>query len=294
MKKSVAVGVDLGGTWVRVTARSPESKRLRSFKARTPGLNGLPAFLLKLWRRWRLSRRDVGALVVAARGIWTVAERRSYQQRLNRLAARVTVISDVEAAFLGALGEGPGLLALAGTGSIVLGRNNRGRWERAGGLGPLLGDEGSAFWVGREWLRATDPTRARKIARAPDAVARIAALAPGVLREATGGSPLARSIVREAQRHLATLAARTAKSLKLEEPVAVSWGGSLLGDRTFRRGFARALKQSGLRVRLIKPRESPALAALRLASAILRKSKSNSSRTDHRPDVLNHPRQRSP
>lgn len=272
MKKKWAVGVDLGGTWLRAAARSSESKRLRSIKARTPGLNGLPTFLLKLWRRRGWKRSSVGALVVASRGVWTMAERRAFQRRLSKLAGQARVISDVEAAYLGALGGRAGVVVIAGTGSIALARDNRSRWRRSGGLGPLLGDEGSAFWIGKEWLSVADHTRARTIARDPDAVARIAALAPGVLRKAAGGNSAARSIVREAQRHLATLAARIARSLKLEEPVAVSWGGSLLGDRTFRRGFARALKQSGLRVRLIKPRESPALAALRLASTLLPKA----------------------
>jgi N-acetylglucosamine kinase-like BadF-type ATPase len=270
MKKSVAVGVDVGGTWARVVARAPRDKTPRSVKAPAPSLHELPSFLVTLWRRWGLARRDVAALVVASRGVWTRAERAREERRLKRLALRVKVISDVEAAYLGALGERPGIVVIAGTGSIVLGRNSRGRLERTGGLGPLLGDEGSAFWIGKEWLRVTNPTRARTIARAPDAVARIAALSPGVLREARRGNPLARSIVRDAQRHLATLAVRTARSLKLEGLVAVSWGGSLLGNPAFRNGFARSLRRSGLKVLPVKPRESPALAASRLALALLR------------------------
>ncbi len=272
MKKSV--GVDLGGTWVRVVARAPHGKTLRTIKAPAPTLHELPAFLRTLWRRWGLSRAEVGALVVAARGVWTAPERRNHQRRLEGLARRVRVISDAEAAYLGALADGPGLLVLAGTGSIIIGRDRRGRWGRAGGLGPLLGDEGSAFWVGREWLRATSRskgvTAVREIARSPDAVARIAALAPGIMRKASREHPAARFIVRDAQHQLATLAVRTARSLRLEEPVRVSWGGSLLENPAFRVGFVRALRRSGLRVRLVRPRESPALAASRLASALLR------------------------
>src|SRR5437879_2746603 len=64
------VVVDLGGTWVRVVASGPGR---RAFRAPTPGVAGLPAVLNRLWRRWRLSRRDVAALGVASRGIWTSA-----------------------------------------------------------------------------------------------------------------------------------------------------------------------------------------------------------------------------
>src|SRR5205085_1195471 len=79
-------------------------------------------------------------------------------------------------------------------------------WARAGGFGPLLGDEGSAFWLGREWLRATtegeDFKAARRFVRVPHAVARIAALAPAVVARARRGDARARRIVAQAQRHL--------------------------------------------------------------------------------------------
>lgn len=43
---------------------------------------------------------------------------------------------------------------ISGTGSIVWGRNAQGQTERAGGWGPLLGDEGSGYWLVVEALRA--------------------------------------------------------------------------------------------------------------------------------------------
>src|SRR5262245_33131411 len=171
------VGVDVGGTWIRVLAADPRARR-RSFRARAPGLLELPAVLDRLWSRWRLRRRDVDALVVASRGVWTRTERARLARRLGPIAMNVHVISDAEAAYRGALGDTPGVLLLAGTGSMALGRNASGRWARAGGLGPLLGDEGSAFWIGREWLRTSTREKdfhlVRHILGAPSPVARIA------------------------------------------------------------------------------------------------------------------------
>src|SRR5881296_3790023 len=205
------IGVDLGGTWIRVSARDARDRQ-RVFKGRSPGLSGLPALLRRRWRRWSFEGDDVQALVVASRGVWTAAERRRQARRLRGLARRVRVISDAEAAYLGALGERAGVLLLAGTGSMALGRDARGRWARAGGWGPLLGDEGSAFWIGREWLRATMGVtgfaRARRILGSPDPVARIAALAPGVLRRARGGAREAHRIVARSQEALADLLVR--------------------------------------------------------------------------------------
>ena len=257
MNRSLANGgavvvVDLGGTWVRVVASGPGR---RAFRAPTPGVAGLPAVLNRLWRRWRLSRRDVAALGVASRGIWTSAERRALAWRLRRFAPRVVVISDVEAAYLGALGDTAGVLLLAGTGSIALGRDRGGRFTRAGGLGPLLGDDGSAFAIGRAWLRADSmtPARVRRIVTAPDAVARVAALAPSVLRRARLGDHAARRVVADAQQALAGLVARAAPRIGRGRPIPVSWAGGLLGDSRFRAGVWRALRRRGVAVRPTPP-----------------------------------------
>jgi len=271
MAERVTVGVDVGGTRIRVLAAST-ANWFRRVETRAPTLTDLPQFLGRLWRVWRFSRQEVDALVVAAKGIWTVRERRTHERRLRRLARRVRVISDAEAAYLGALGETSGLLVLAGTGSIVLGRTPRGRWVRRGGLGPLLGDEGSAFWIGKEWLKATtngeDFQAVRRLVRVPDAPARIAKLAVKVLRQARAGNKLARWIVAEAQRHLAVQATEVCRALGLSPPIRVSWAGTLIEDRAFRLGLWRTLRRSGLSLRVIPPRESPVLAAARLALAL--------------------------
>jgi len=250
------VVVDLGGTWVRVSVSGAAP---RVYRGPTPGVAGLPALLARLWRRWRLARADLAALGVASRGIWTGRERRALARRLRRFAPRVVVISDVEAAYLAALGAVPGVLLLAGTGSIALGRDLRGHFTREGGLGPLLGDDGSAFAIGRAWLReAVAPARARRIATAPDAVARVAALAPGVLRRARRGDKTARRVVREAQQALATLAVRTARALRLRPPITLSWAGGLLGYAPFRAGVWRQLRGQGLRIQPVRPRATAA------------------------------------
>jgi N-acetylglucosamine kinase-like BadF-type ATPase len=195
--------------------------------------------------------------------------------RAGRRVDRVVVLSDAQAALLGALGDQPGVLVLSGTGAIAVGRDRRGRWARAGGLGPLLGDEGSAFWIGREWLRLTtageDMEPARSLVRAPDAVARIAALAPRVLRRARRGDRRARRVVAAAQRHLAALAVAVARRLRLPAPVTVSWAGSVLGDATFRAGLRRAVAEAGLRARWRPPAAPAVVAAARLAGRLARR-----------------------
>ncbi len=261
---SLAVGVDLGGTWIRaVILRDGRATR------RVRRVSGLPE-LAKVLPSLLGTQRTVASLVVAARAVWTAAERAALRRRLRPLADRVEVISDVEAALLGALGDGPGVLILAGTGSIVLGRDGRGRLARAGGLGPLLGDEGSAFWLGREWLRLRPAAAgvARALSRRPDAVARIAAGAPAVLARARRGDRRARAIAAAGQEHLATQAASVIRRLGLATPVAISWSGGLLGNDWYRAGLRRALARR-VRCRWQPPQADAASAAARLAAARL-------------------------
>jgi N-acetylglucosamine kinase-like BadF-type ATPase len=277
------VAVDLGGSWLRVIARRPGRGRY----GRGRGLVGpaLPLRALRLrlgraWRAWRVRPGDVGALVVSTRGVWTPAERRTATRRLRLLARRVHVLPDAEAAYLGALGERPGVLLLAGTGAIALARDRRGRFARAGGLGPLLGDDGSAFWIGREWLRTRIAGTARRRERAaatarslaigPQPVVRIAGLAPAILRRAGAGDALARQVVARAQAALAALVVSAARTLSVPLPVTVSWAGGLLADPVFRAGVWRAARRQGLRLRPHPPAAPALTAALALAERLAR------------------------
>ncbi len=67
---------------------------------------------------------------------------------------RTLVTDDAFIALAGATAGEPGLVVIAGTGSIAFGRNAAGRTARAGGWGYLFGDEGGGFWIARQAIRA--------------------------------------------------------------------------------------------------------------------------------------------
>src|ERR1700674_2494638 len=71
----------------------------------------------------------------------------------------VQVATDYEIALEAAAGQGPGVVLIAGTGSAAYGRNAEGETARAGGYGPWVGDEGSAFEIGRLAVAAVARTR---------------------------------------------------------------------------------------------------------------------------------------
>jgi N-acetylglucosamine kinase-like BadF-type ATPase len=69
------------------------------------------------------------------------------------------VATDYEVALETAAGTGPGVVLIAGTGSVAYGRNATGETARAGGYGPWIGDEGSAFEIGRRAVSAVARSR---------------------------------------------------------------------------------------------------------------------------------------
>ena len=270
-----SIGVDLGGTWIRLEAVDAQARRVRSLKAPAPPLSQLPAFLKRRLHAWKVRPPY---LIVASRGVWTRPERSHLKRALRALAHHVTVMSDVEAAWHAAFGrpsphpspqgrgrKGEGIVVISGTGSIAYGSDASGRSKRAGGLGPLVGDEGSAFWIGKEWLKRNRGEAAKP---SHQTVRRIAALAPRVLNLARKGNPLARELVNEAQQHLSDLVVQAAGRLHFRNRVPVSWGGSLLNNPAFRAGFLRALRRRGRRYRISPPRLSPvsAIAGLPVSS----------------------------
>ena len=67
---------------------------------------------------------------------------------------KIEVVGDTVIALEAAFGECPGVIAIAGTGSVVYGRDAAGHVARAGGWGFAVSDEGSGHWIGRHAIAA--------------------------------------------------------------------------------------------------------------------------------------------
>jgi N-acetylglucosamine kinase-like BadF-type ATPase len=67
----------------------------------------------------------------------------------------VVVCGDEEIALDAAFPGESGVVIIAGTGSNAVARTSTGRRVNVGGWGPALGDEGSAYWIGQQALRAS-------------------------------------------------------------------------------------------------------------------------------------------
>jgi N-acetylglucosamine kinase-like BadF-type ATPase len=96
------------------------------------------------------------AICLGIAGVDREDEERTVRALMRRIGdnSRVLVVNDALIALVAGAGDAPGIVIIAGTGSIVYGRNASGEAARAGGWGHMIGDEGSGYWIGREALAA--------------------------------------------------------------------------------------------------------------------------------------------
>jgi N-acetylglucosamine kinase-like BadF-type ATPase len=205
---------------------------------------------------------------------------------------RTLVTHDALIALAGATAGEPGLVVIAGTGSIAFGRgangsNPGGRTARAGGWGYLFGDEGGGFWIARQALRAAlgweegwgAPTSLR--ARLLDSTGarnandllhrcytadfprpRIAGLSVVVNQAAESGDPVALEILDTAARELALLAVAVRGQLFASgEPTLVTYSGGVFRSRILLGRF-RDWTTAEAGVRVTPPVFGPAAGAL--------------------------------
>ncbi len=175
----------------------------------------------------------------------------------------LTVVDDSVIALAGATAGGSGIVVIAGTGSIALGRSGAQPMVRAGGWGYIFGDEGSAFDIVRQAIRAAlrfeegwgPPTSLHRMLRSETGCStandllhmfyspkwprsRIATLAPLVDAEGAGGDPLARAIMEQAAQILAANAASVRARLSGDQVVlSVSPVGGVFRSETLHARF---------------------------------------------------------
>jgi N-acetylglucosamine kinase-like BadF-type ATPase len=201
-------------------------------------------------------------------------------------SAQYKFTHDAEIALTGATEGEPGIICIAGTGSMAFGRNAARAAARAGGWGYLFGDEGGAFDLIRRALRAAlqseegwGPPTALRVALlqatgAPDANAlmhrfynefsrsTIASLAPLVTEAADQGDAVAIEIVDRAARKLTWFVGGVHQQLfRAREAVPVAYTGGVFRSPLFRDAFARHVYDT-IVCQAVAPQFGPAAGAI--------------------------------
>ncbi len=197
-----------------------------------------------------------GDISVVCAGLAGAAQPES-ERKMKRLLVEefpgkvVHVCTDLDLT-LEAAGDGPAIVLIAGTGSAAVGRDLTGQIVRVGGHGPLLGDEGSAYDVGRRAAMAAlresdrgmpDSLLAERILRelriadwkdfqlrvysVPDEV--FPRIFPVVTAAAGAGNSSARALLQDAAAELAGLVTDLVERLQLKSKkfLLVKSGGML-------------------------------------------------------------------
>jgi N-acetylglucosamine kinase-like BadF-type ATPase len=99
---------------------------------------------------------DIDSACAAIAGINHPIHYHTMKDALNEALqiAGLELVTDARGALKGALDGGPGVVVIAGTGSIAIGVNEEGQRARAGGFGPTLSDEGSGYYIAQLALKA--------------------------------------------------------------------------------------------------------------------------------------------
>lgn len=202
------------------------------------------------------------------------------------------VDADFVSNLAGASGGEPGVVVIAGGGSIGYGHDGQGREAIAGGLGYLMGDEGSGWHIGlraiQEAARGADrrgPETAllpmvlehyglgsiREIIRQIYAIDftrdRISTITPKVVQIAEGGDAVATGIVTTAGTRLGEIALGTIRQLHAPGDAVTVYptGGVFTAGPPIRRPFADTIDAGWPTATIREPRFPPVVGAYLMA-----------------------------
>lgn len=239
----------------------------------------------------QLSLSDLSSIVIGTTG----AGRRSDAEKLENdfiqysnsqgySFKKIRVESDARIALEGAFSGKPGSILIAGTGSIMFGKNADGNIHRVGGFGRFIGDEGSGFILGKRGLSAVakqfdgrgEPTILTgfinsefNISDPSELITEIyrnnfdiASVAPLVIKAASMNDKICCEIIDKETEEL--LDHVNAMKKQITEPILkLSFIGSLLNtDNFYAKLFKQKLNNRLSGVELVLPELPPALGAV--------------------------------
>ncbi|MER3430742.1 MAG: hypothetical protein C4324_06800 [Blastocatellia bacterium] len=241
-----------------------------------------------------VSKHDVTAATLGLAGV----RRADLKQRVKQSFTLQTkirgtdVVTDAEIALFATTLGRPGIVVIAGTGSVCLGKNEKGEVAIAGGWGPLAGDEGGGVGIARlalqavakasdgrgiptdlsqrasEYFRASGPENLIVAIYSPQVDnTRIAGFARDVVDAAKSGDAVAKEIIEESAVELGLAACAVIEKLGLKRKKApVGMVGSIFeAGEMFEVPMLRTIRTVAPKAYLTEPKMPPANAAALMA-----------------------------
>lgn len=298
----IVIGVDAGGSHTEAVIADRRLTELARASgppgAVRPGHASAAAYAIAFTVREALARAGVtgpaAALVAGAAGTGRSTEREQLERALegHKLARRVEVTTDAAIALESAFHTAPGIVLVAGSGSIAYARDAAGVVWRVGGLGWQMGDEGSGYAIGRAALSAVGKgadgrgpatalaqtiaaqagtTSLDDLVTWTDAADRraVASLARLVCEAADAGDAVARTIIDDAARELCAHVRALLQRCDDDAPVRVAFAGRLIAAGTaLHRAVLECLARDVPRAEPAEAPVDPPLGALALAARL--------------------------
>jgi N-acetylglucosamine kinase-like BadF-type ATPase len=159
------LGVDGGGTHTRAALADGVGNVLAEGHAEAANLvrvglatavGNVERAVAEACAKLNIKPSDIGTACFGLAGVGNAKHHAAMLAALRAVfpTMQIKLETDARIALAGATNLQPGVVIIAGTGSISCGINAAGRFARAGGWGPVMGDEGSGSYIGRRALEA--------------------------------------------------------------------------------------------------------------------------------------------
>lgn len=272
-KSKRVIGIDGGGTKTQIVigdhhgrllaAASGDSGNIKS-QSWERVLHTLITLITSIMEQTNTTIEQVSCLSLGLGGTIRKEDQLRMTEWLQKsigLEAPLNIYTDAEIALCaGTWGEETGVVLIAGTGSVAYGRSRSGQVYRSGGWGYLLGDEGSAYDIGRQALiavcrqadgRGENTLLTEKLLHAlqldeiqqfiayyydhANVRKEIASIAELVLQAAEAGDQVAEGIIERGASELAAIVERVYKQMEEEQNFLIPCilSGGLFRNRTY-------------------------------------------------------------
>jgi N-acetylglucosamine kinase len=201
------------------------------------------------------------------------------------------VDSDARIALEGAFSGEPGSLLIAGTGSVIFGKDKNHKIHRVGGFGRLIGDEGSGNTLGRRGLNQVakqfdgrgEKTLLTEILKKDFGITDssqlitevyrnnldIASFAPKVIEAAQSGDKIANNILEEESNELVLHVKSIYKMIGEEKLKLCLMGGTIATENYYSTMFRKKIELQLPSIRIVSAENPPEIGAAFMAKNLL-------------------------
>jgi len=303
MKNKFLIGLDGGGTKTKCVITDMECKPVYECQGGPSNFliigtekvsETILALILECVNKLNITTDDIASIFIGTTGAGRINDANKLKDDFAAYALskgynfkHFHVDSDARIAMEGAFSGKSGSLLIAGTGSVIFGKDSNGKIHRVGGFGRLIGDEGSGNTIGRRGLNMvskdldgrgekTELTKLLKehfgISDSQQLITEVyrnnfdmATFAPKVIEAATNGDSAATKILEEESDELVMHVKSIFNMIGEDTMKLCLVGGTITTENHYAHLFRQKTQKELPAVNIVMPEYSPEIGAVLLA-----------------------------